>query len=165
MDNSSAIDAYIAGPQDLSAAVAGMSHEQLLARPISGKWSILEVVCHLVDADTNIAYRIKRVLAEDQPTFERFAPDRMLAALSYHDRDIAEELAIIDLTRRQIARILRDSPPETWERTGIVTDRGARTVAQMVNGAIDHLRHHLRFIVEKRHALGLADLESVGFEA
>jgi DinB superfamily len=165
MNSFEAVDAYLAGPKELSAAVAGMSREQLLARPIPGKWSTLEVVCHLVDADANIAYRIKRVLAEDQPTFERLAPDRMLAALAYHDRDVAEELAIFDLTRRQIARILRASSPEAWERTGIVTDRGARTIAQMVNGAIDHLKHHLRFVVEKRHALGLGDLDSVGFEA
>jgi hypothetical protein len=70
--------------------------ERWLLPPIAGEWNILEVVCYLVDADANIAYRIKRVLAEDQPTFERFAPERMLAALSYHDRDIAEELAIFD---------------------------------------------------------------------
>ena len=33
-------------------------------------------------------------------------------------------------------------------------------VAQMVNGAVDHLAHHLRFIVKKRHALGLPRSET-----
>ena len=36
-------------------------------------------------------------------------------------------------------------------------DRGDRTVAQMVNGAVQHLAHHLEFVDEKRHALGLDD--------
>ena len=53
-----------------------------------------------------------------------------------------------------MARILRASPPESWGRPGVVGDRGDRTIAQMVNGAIEHLEHHLRFIVEKRRALG-----------
>ena len=35
------IDDYLAGPQLLRQAVAGMSPEQLLARPVRGKWSTL----------------------------------------------------------------------------------------------------------------------------
>jgi hypothetical protein len=48
-----------------------MSREQLVARPIPGRWRVLEVVCHLADTDANIAHRLKRVLSEDCPTFER----------------------------------------------------------------------------------------------
>jgi hypothetical protein len=33
----SAIEAYLAGPQDLRAAVAGLSREQLVSRPVPGK--------------------------------------------------------------------------------------------------------------------------------
>jgi hypothetical protein len=40
---------------------------------------------------------------------------------------------------------------------GIVNERGERTVAQMLNGAIEHLRHHLWFILERRHALALGN--------
>ena len=99
------------------------------------------------------AHRLKRVLSEDRPTFERVQPDLTLAALAYHDRDIEEELALFELGRRQIARILKASPPGDWERVGVVGDRGEKTVAQMVNGAIEHVAHHLKFLDEKRHAL------------
>ena len=152
----SVIEAYLAGPRDLRAAVDGLSREQLVSRPVPGKWSILEVVCHLADTDANIAHRIKRVLSEDRPTFERVQPDLMQAALAYHAREVEEELTAFEVTRRQIGRILSASPPEAWERTGVVGDRGERTVAQMVNGAVEHLAHHLKFIVEKRQALGEA---------
>ena len=153
MDRITAVESFLAGSANLRAAVAGMGREQVVARPIPGRWSVLEVVCHLVDTDANIAHRLKRVLSEDRPTFERVQPDLMLAALAYHDRDIEEELAFFELGRRQIARILKASPPEAWERVGVVGDRGDKTVAQMVNGAVEHLAHHLKFIVEKRHAL------------
>jgi uncharacterized damage-inducible protein DinB len=151
------LDAYLAGPKQLRAAVADLSREQFVSRPIPGKWSVLEVVCHLADTDANIAHRLKRVLSEDWPTFERVKPDLMLAALAYHERDVEEELAFFDLGRRQISRILKASSPEAWERTGIVGDRGEKTVAQMMIGAVEHLAHHLKFIVEKRLAMGLVD--------
>ena len=80
----SAIDAYLAGPQELRAAVAGLGREQLISRPVPGKWSVLEVVCHLADTDANIAHRIKRILSEDRPAFDRVQPDLMQAALAYH---------------------------------------------------------------------------------
>ena len=106
MENLSLLEAYLTGPHTIRTAIAGMTQQQLLDRPIPGKWSVLEVVCHLADAEANIAHRIKRVLAEEQPEFDRFKPDLMQAALSYHGRDAAEELMLIDFTRRQIARIL-----------------------------------------------------------
>ena len=155
MDQAALLAAYLEGPDRLRSAVTGLSREPMIARPITGKWSVLEVVCHLVDTDANIAHRIKRVLSEERPVFDRVKPELMLAALAYHDRDIEEELGVFDLTRRQIGRILRASPPEAWERTGIVGDRGDRTVNQMINGAVEHLTHHLRFVFEKRRALSI----------
>lgn len=156
MGHGELVDLYLAGPAKLRAAVAGLDRAQLVARPIEGRWTVLEVVCHVADTDANIAHRIKRVLAEDRPVFERVRPDLMAGALAYHSRDAAEELALVELGRQQISRILRTLAPLEWERTGVVGDRGDRSVAQMVNGAVEHLEHHLRFVIEKRHALGLA---------
>jgi hypothetical protein len=155
MDQAAWLDAYLGGPDRLRSAVTGLSREQLISRPIAGRWSVLEVVCHLVDTDANIAHRIRRVLSEERPVFDRVKPELMLAALAYYDRDVEEELGIFDLTRRQIGRILGASPSEAWERTGVVGDRGDRTVGQMIHGAVEHLAHHLEFVIEKRCALGI----------
>ena len=155
MDQAALLDAYFGGPDRLRSAVAGLSREQMISRPITGRWSVLEVVCHLADTEANIAHRIKRVLSEERPVFDRVKPELMLAALAYHDRDVEDELGIFDLTRRQIGRILRASPPDAWERAGVVSDRGDRTVAQIINGAVEHLAHHLGFVIEKRRALGI----------
>ena len=158
MDQAALLDAYLGGPDRLRSAVTGLSREQLVSRPIAGRWSVLEVVCHLADTDANIAHRLKRVLSEARPVFDRVKPELMLAALAYHDRDIEGELGIFDLTRRQIGRILSASPPEAWERAGVVGDRGDRTVGQMINGAVEHLAHHLGFVIEKRRALGIDEM-------
>jgi hypothetical protein len=148
------LEAYLAGPVTLRQAVAGLSREQLLARPIAGKWSTLEVVCHLADFDPILADRMKRVIAEDRPALLGADEKRFAVALAYHDRDLEEELTIIEQTRRQMARILRGLPAEAWSRVGVHNERGSLTLEKLVTTATNHIPHHVQFIQEKRQALG-----------
>jgi uncharacterized damage-inducible protein DinB len=147
------IDSYLEGVQTLRQAVAGMSREQLLARPVPGKWSTLEVVCHLADFDPILADRMKRVIAEDRPTFLGANENRFAAALAYHERDLDEELAIIENTRRQMARILRTLPSEALSRVGLHNERGPVTLEQLLTITTNHIPHHVKFVREKRQAL------------
>src|SRR5438105_2639043 len=117
------IEEYQAGASAVRKAVAGLSAEQLRARPIAGKWSTLEVVCHLADFDPILADRMKRVIAEDRPQLIGADEQRFAAALAYHDRDLEEELTILERTRSQMARILRKLPPEALQRVGIHNER------------------------------------------
>src|SRR5438067_5053452 len=89
------IEEYLAGPATLRKAVTGLTPEQLRARPVAGKWSTLEVVCHLVDFDPIYADRMKRIIAEERPSILGADETKFHAALCYHDRDVEEELAIL----------------------------------------------------------------------
>src|SRR3954466_686903 len=122
------ISAYLAGPQTLRRAVAGMTRQQLVARPVAGKWSTLEVVCHLADFDPILADRMKRVIAEERPALLGADEQRFAAALAYHDRDLDEELGIIERTRGQMARILRKLPEAALQRVGMHNERGPLTL-------------------------------------
>src|SRR3984893_11274470 len=147
------IDEYLAGPGTLGKIVAGMSREQLTARPVAGKWSTLEVVCHLADFEPILADRMKRVLAEERPQLLSADEKRFAAVLAYHERDVEEELTIIEQTRRQLARILRVQPAEALTRVGVHNQAGPRTLEQLLTGATKHIIHHTQFIADKRHAL------------
>jgi hypothetical protein len=149
------IDAYLAGARALRQAVAGMTREQLQARPVPGKWSTLEVVCHLADFDPILADRMKRVIAEDRPQLLGADEKRFAAALAYHERDLEEELGLIDRTRSQMARILRTLPAEALQRVGVHNERGPLTLERLLTVATNHIPHHVRFVNEKRQALGL----------
>lgn len=59
--------AYRKGPELLREAVAGMDGDALRARPIPGKMSTLEVLCHIVDSDQFMCDRVKRTIAIDKP--------------------------------------------------------------------------------------------------
>lgn len=146
---------YLAGARNLRAAVTGMTREQLLARPVPGKWSTLEVVCHLADFEPILADRVKRVIALDNPTLMGADENRFAQALCYHDRDLDEELTLIEQTRAQLARILRQQPESILQRVGTHSERGPRTLEQLLTIASNHIPHHLPFIAAKRKALGL----------
>lgn len=156
-DVSALIDAYIAGPDALRRAVAGMSREQLTARPVPGTWSTLEVVGHLADSEQAWCHRIKRVIAEDRPLLIGYDETRLAAALDYQGEDVEAQLALIEAMRRQLARILRGLPVAAWARVGVHNERGLVGLEEMVRIEAEHIAHHLRFIHEKRRALGLPE--------
>jgi uncharacterized damage-inducible protein DinB len=45
------IEQYAGGGEKLRRAVAGLTYEELRARPGPGAWSVLGVVVHLADSD------------------------------------------------------------------------------------------------------------------
>jgi hypothetical protein len=145
--------AYERGIEDLRTAVAGLTPEQVLARPIPGKWSTLEVVAHLADTEIYITDRIERTLALERPLLigvdERPYPER----LNYQALDLAEQLELFTALRRHGTRILRLQPPEAWQRTAVHSEIGIVTLRQLVFQSVRHLRHHVPYIAEKRAAL------------
>ena len=148
------IAAYEKGIGDLNAAVAGMTREQMLARPIAGKWSAQECVSHLADTEILYADRIIRTLVLDRPLLIGVDERCYMARLSYQDFDLDEQLALFAAVRRHVARILKAQAPEEWRRTAVHSESGLVSLRQLIMHPIRHLSHHLPFIAEKRAALG-----------
>src|SRR5437764_9479050 len=149
------IDQYTAGPDALRRAVKGLSREQLTARPIAGKWSTLEVVAHIADFEPILAERMMRVLSHERPLLMVADENLFAATLDYQSRDVEEELAAVDLTRKRMARILKKLPPEAANRVGIHSFKGLVSLEAILTSAANHIPHHVTFIAEKRKALGL----------
>ena len=147
------IQEYLAGPALLRRALAGMTPEQMAARPIPGKWSTLEVVCHLADYEPIYADRMKRVIALEEPSLLKGDPSLFAVRLAYANRVVEEELALIEVTRKQMARILRSLQPADFQRSGAHSRDGALTLEVLLRRITAHIPHHVRFIEEKKRAL------------
>ena len=154
MDHSKLIDEYFAGPQKLRDAIAGMTAEQINVAPIPGKWSTRQVICHIADFEPVYALRMKCVIAEPAPPplaggfHQQFAEH-----LAYDQRDIDEELQMIEVTRSQMARILRRVPDEAFEKTGVHSVDGPISLQALLERITNHIPHHAQFVREKRAAL------------
>jgi len=147
------IEKYLAGPDLLRCAVAGMTRDQLLARPIPGRWSTQEVVCHLADYEPIYADRMKRVIALKEPELLKGDPGLFAERLAYDQRDVQEELALIELVRKQMARILRSLKLEVFQRKGGHSRDGSLTLEELLKRIAGHITHHVGFIEEKKRAL------------
>jgi uncharacterized damage-inducible protein DinB len=150
------IETYANGPKILRAAVSGMSREQILARPVAGKWSTLEVVVHLADFEPIIMERMKRIIFSTKPILFGADENEMVKTLAYHDRDLEEELQLIESVRATMTRVLKALPATAFTRQGIHSEKGLVTLEAILTGAGNHINHHLPFIHDKRKALGLA---------
>jgi hypothetical protein len=153
MCHSDLVREYLSGPALVRDAVAGMTAEELRARPVAGRWSTLEVVCHLADAEALYADRIKRVIAENEPSLLRADPGAWASELAYQGRNLEDELRLIELIRRQTAHILHALSPKQFQRRGFHSADGPLTLETLLRRATDHMPHHVRFIHAKRVAL------------
>jgi hypothetical protein len=144
---------YLAGAALLRAAVKGMTHEQALAKPVPGKWSTHEVVCHLADSDMLYAERIKRVLCETNPTFLNADPDTWMR-LNVPARQLSDEVDLIEAVRKQVGHILATATDADLKRTGTHTEAGVLSLETLLTRVIGHIPHHVKFIEEKRKLLG-----------
>jgi len=144
------IDRYAAGPDELRGAIGDLTESDVQIAVEPGRWSVLQVVCHLSDFELVYADRIKRILAEDRPTMFGGDPDQFAANLAYDQRDLQEELDVISSVRRQVARLLRTLDSAAFERVGIHSTDGPLTLGVLVKRIAGHIPHHAEFIRQKR---------------
>lgn len=155
------INAYTAGPELLQNAVAGMTAAEFDARPVPGKWSTREVICHITDFEPVYADRMKRVIAEHEPTMFSGDPDLFAKSLAYDSRDLANELVMIAAIRRHVGEILRTLPDDAFARKGKHSEAGPLTLEMLLRNVTAHIPHHVQFIEDKREVLAKNHLHEV----
>src|SRR3954463_12121862 len=126
------IDKYEAGGDHLAQSIRGLTRDDLLApppdAPNAGKWTIQEVVIHLMDSDLIAADRMKRVIAEENPTIIGFDETKFVEKLLYHEQSVEEAVTIFTLNRKNMAKILRGQADSAYQRKGTHNQYGETTL-------------------------------------
>jgi len=152
------IEKFAAGGEQLSMAIRGLTREDLLAVPAPdanvGKWSIQQVVIHCMDSDLIAVDRIKRMVAEENPSLIGYDENKFVQNLFYDEQDAEIAVQLVDLNRKQFARVLRKLPDAALQRKGTHNERGPLTAGKYIQSTIEHLDHHLTFIHAKRANMG-----------
>jgi uncharacterized damage-inducible protein DinB len=151
----SIITSYAEGGPVLAHEIAGLSHEQFLATPVPGTWSIQQIVLHLMDSDLIASDRMKRIIAEDDPAIIGYNERAFASRLFYDQQDPFLAAQIFEKNRQLTTVILRSLPDAAFARCGTHNQRGKVTLAEMVAMYVDHLEHHLKFLRHKRQLLGV----------
>jgi hypothetical protein len=148
------IDRYAAGARLLAKSIEGLSRADLLAAPVPGKWSTQQVIIHLMDSDLVGSERMKRVIAMERPLLLGYDETAFARSLFYDQLDAAAACDVFAKNRELMAVILRALPDEAFARRGVHSENGLETLEDLLRGYVEHLEHHLRFIEEKRRAMG-----------
>lgn len=149
----SLIESYAQGAALLRGAVRTAPDSCWDLTPIKGAWSIRQVVCHLADSEIVYADRMKRVLAEDNPTLFEADPNLFVPALHCSQRSWSAELNLIEMIRAHMLPILRACNGDDFRRAGVHSLDGPLTLEMLLARVTAHIPHHVAFIEEKLRAL------------
>lgn len=138
----------------LRAATDGLTDEHLRTPEAPGKWSVLQIVQHLADTELVYGYRLRNVLAADEPEIAAYDQDAWCDRLRYNDEDLADALDELDVLRRRNLRLLERLRADEWERGGQHEERGRESVRQMVRLLAAHDLAHLGQIERAKRAIG-----------
>ena len=143
-------DEYLQGVGKIRAAVAGLTPAQLNAVPVAGTWSIQQIVLHLMDDELIWTDRVKRMIAEENPTLMDFNESLYASELHYELWSIEDAITVFELTRRNFVKVIAALPENVINRTGSHSARGEFCVGDVLPMMVRHVDHHLKFALEKR---------------
>jgi hypothetical protein len=113
------------------------------SRPEETRWSVLEIVCHLADAELLASARIRRIITQDRPNLWGYQQEQWATALNYRQRRIGTVLARFALLRRENAELLESLDAEVWHQTGNHDVYGTLSLEQLIEDYLNHTAKHL----------------------
>ncbi|MGC9258920.1 MAG: DinB family protein [Phycisphaerae bacterium] len=148
------IDEYVRQASLLAAAIRGLSAAELNAHPVPNTWSIRQIVMHLMDSDLIASDRMKRIIAENNPTLIGYDESAFATRLFYDQLDAGMAADVFGKNRLLTSAILYRLPAAAFSRTGTHNQRGRVTLEDMVKMYVQHFDHHMKFLKHKRQLLG-----------
>jgi len=117
-------------------------------RYASGKWSVKEIVGHVIDAERVFSYRALRMARGDQTPLPGFEQDDFVAASGSDRRTLADLVAELEHLRAANLVFFRSLEPAAWERTGTASNNPFVVCAfpYIIAG---HEAHHRRVLAER----------------
>ena len=125
--------------------LASLTEEQGNHRYQDGKWSIKEVVGHIIDCERIFAYRALRFARNDQTPLPGFDQNGFVASAGFESRKLADIAAEYSHVRQASLDLLEHLDDAAWERRGQANESeiSVRALAWIMSG---HELHHIAAI-------------------
>ena len=141
------IEAAERSPREIATAVSGLPDKTLRYKPSPDKWSILEMLAHLVDMETLYAYRMRQMIADKDPQIAPIDQDEWARNLGYTEESAPELLALYGLNRHHNLQLLRRLKAADLEKGAFHPEHKRKvTVAEIVGMMAKHGPNHLEQI-------------------
>jgi hypothetical protein len=139
------------GGQELVEAIGRIPEDRGGFRYGPEKWSIREVLGHLIDAERIFAYRALRVGRGDRTPLASFDENEYVKTAGSDARTIADLVRELAAVRETTVILFESLPDQAWGERGVASgkDVSLRALAYITAG---HARHHLS-ILRERYAI------------
>jgi len=142
--------AFAHGPAVLREAIHSLTMSELTRRGPGAGWSVRDVLVHLADMEIVRAYRIRLILAAEEPDLADIDEEGWQRKLQYLWRSPEAALSGFEQARFGTAEILNHVGRDAWKRTGTHPVDGPVSVADLVQRGVRHVEDHVGQIAEIR---------------
>ncbi len=108
-----------------------------------GKWSMRQVLLHLVDAEGVLLDRLRRLAADDKPLLWAYDENLWVAELATSGRSLETAAALFAATRDAVIELSTLLPADRHGRAGIHSETGRTSFAAVLETVHRHNAHHL----------------------
>ena len=126
-----------------------VSDEKAYYAYAEGKWTVKEVVGHMIDTERIMAYRALRIARNDKTPLASFEENDYVANASFNDRSLeslSDEFAAVRMGNIYLFKHLTE---EEFSRMGTASDKPV-SVRALLYILVGHVNHH-RNIIEERY--------------
>lgn len=114
-------------------------------RYAEGKWSVKELIGHVIDGERIFAYRALRFARGDQTPLSGFEQDDYVRGAAFDKLSLGDLAQEYEYVRRATMSLFKNLDEEAWGRRGSANQNAVsvRALAFMIAG---HERHHVEIL-------------------
>jgi hypothetical protein len=122
---------------------AGRTRDDLARKPDPSRWSVVQILAHLADAEIVGAWRFRSVLASDGVALQPYDQNAWAATFRYEESDPFESIELFEATRSATLSLLRRVDPALYANHGLHAERGKETIEHLIRLYAGHDLNHL----------------------
>jgi len=124
-------------------SVEGLSEQLITWKPGPDKWSIQEIIGHLMDSNIVNSYRIRKITSEPVTAIVTFAHEEWVNVQRFNGTPLAEILDAYDALTRYNALLLKTLTEEQWERYGMKNEEQISITHIIDKFICNHVQKHM----------------------
>lgn len=133
---------------EIRSNVGGLSEEKGRFAYAEGKWTIKEVLSHLIDGERIFSYRILRISRGDVTPIEGFEQDGYIENSNANNRSFADLLEEFERQRQANLLMINNIDEAGLGRIGTASGNPV-SVRALVFISAGHVAHHLKILNER----------------
>lgn len=131
--------------EEIVALLKNINEEQASTRYAEGKWTLKEVVAHIVDSERIFGYRVLAISRGEKSTLPYFEENKYVKNGNYHNRSLESLISEYYHLSSANLELFNTLDDEMLLRNGTVGEREI-SVRAIVFITVGHEKHHLEIL-------------------